>query len=469
MSSDNRPGAVYARRSVEDLANPGLSIPLQIERGLTFWSARTVPVPPEHVYVDADISGKNLTGRPAVLQLLAAMRAGDVQGVWVYNVDRFMRNLYDLPTIQQAADDGHCVVWAGDRQLDWQNPEAEVGLIVEATFAQYYRKRIAKNTKEALHKKAADGLFAGGRIPFWLRTEGHGHLVIAEEWTPVLLRIFAAYAAGTSTNSIALALEADGVPTPRGGLAWGHKTVRKVLGHPSHYGRNLYGGDDNASNVPRVVPDGLVEAARARLTTSSHRRGPNTVSHVFWRLVRCGVCGLACHRRRKVAHGKEYYSLQCNGASCALSSVPWGQVDTLEMAILSLLRDSEPTARVWSPDPGLAARIAELQESKRIETAVLRAGGCTVDQYEASMRRITDQMARLAPPPMPEDPAGIQSIATTWDALSIGERNALLRRIVEAVTIHRGRIDVTFRGLGWDAWPKLLTFHRGTDRTRLIY
>ena len=475
--TDPRPCAIYARRSVEDLANPGLSIPFQIDRGLQFCRARGLNAPPEHIYVDADISGKNLTERPDVLKLLSAMTAGAVQLVWIYNLDRLTRNLYDLPTLQQAADSGHCAVFAGDRQLDWQNPESEVGLIVEATFATYYRKRIAKNTREALHKMSKDGLWAGGRIPFWLKTAGRGHLVISEEHVPLLLRIFASYASGLSTGAIAHSLNRDGIPTPRGGLEWQHVTVYKILAHPTHYGRLQYGGDTNTTDIPSPVPEALLQAAQARLTTGAHRRGPNTISHSLFRLVRCALCGSACHRRRKVARGVEYYSLQCNAVGkgeygidpCPQPSVPWSQVDALELALVNIVRESRPVPRVWTPPPDTASRLALLEERKRIETAILRAGGCTVDQYEAVMRGVTNEIARYAAPDPPPDPARYQGVADMWDELNLGQRNALMRELLESVTIGPKRIDVTFKPLSWDEWPVGLTFHRGTGRVTLIY
>jgi site-specific DNA recombinase len=473
----NRPGAVYARRSVEDAANPGLSIPFQVERGLQFWAAKNIAVPPEHIYIDADLSGKNLTDRPAALQLLKAMTDKAVQGVWCYNVDRLTRNLYDLPTLQQAADAGQCAVYAGDRQLDWVNPEAEVGLIVEATFASYYRKRIAKNTREALHKKAQDGLWAGGRVPFWLRSEGRGKLALDENWVPVLIRIFEEYVAGRTTVAIAEGLQRDGVPTPRGGLRWQHKTIAKVLCHPVHLGRVLYGGSDVPTDVPRAVPEDLAEAAHQRIVRTTYKRGPNTVSHELFRLVWC-ECGSACHRRRKVSRGIEHYSLVCNNTKlyqhygaeqCRMPSVPWTMVDSLLSAIVAVIRDSQPTVREWTAPPDMGARLVELEERKRIETAVLRSGGCTIAEYEAAMRSINAELARLAPPPPPEEPGRYRGIAAMWNDLGIAERNALLHQLLESVIITQRRVEVRWRDLGWEHWPKMLIMLRSTHATRLVF
>jgi hypothetical protein len=152
-----------------------------------------------------------------------------------------------------------------------------------------------------------------------------------------------------------------------------------------------------------------------------------------------------------------------------MPSVPWTMVDSLLSAIVAVIRDSQPTVREWTAPPDMGARLVELEERKRIETAVLRSGGCTIAEYEAAMRSINAELARLAPPPPPEEPGRYRGIAAMWNDLGIAERNALLHQLLESVIITQRRVEVRWRDLGWEHWPKMLIMLRSTHATRLVF
>ena len=69
-----------------------------------------------------------------------------------------------------------------------------------------------------------------------------GRRVINLEEAPVVRRIFEEYDSGLSVYRIAKGLNADGIPTKRGGK-WGAAAVRNILRNPSYVGIDYYGNN----------------------------------------------------------------------------------------------------------------------------------------------------------------------------------------------------------------------------------
>lgn len=67
-----------------------------------------------------------------------------------------------------------------------------------------------------------------------------GRRVINPEEAPVVRRIFEEYDSGLSVSRIAKGLNADGIPTKRGGK-WGAAVVRNILRNSSYVGIDYYG------------------------------------------------------------------------------------------------------------------------------------------------------------------------------------------------------------------------------------
>jgi DNA invertase Pin-like site-specific DNA recombinase len=100
-----------------------------------------------------------------------------------------------------------------DFGLDTTTPAGEMVGHVLLSIAQYERRLIGQRTRDALAAKREQGVRLG-------RPQ-----VLPDD---VVRRIVAARDAGLSFRAIAAELEADGVPTARGGAAWHASAVRAV-------------------------------------------------------------------------------------------------------------------------------------------------------------------------------------------------------------------------------------------------
>jgi DNA invertase Pin-like site-specific DNA recombinase len=159
-------------------------------------------------------SGKSLSGRPALASALEALGAGEAQVLVVSKLDRLSRSLLDFAGLMGRAQSEGWNLVALDLGIDLSTPGGEFLASVMASAAQWERRIIGQRTKEALAVKRAQGVRLGRppSIPPKVRQ-----------------RVMAERADGRTYKGIAETLNAEGVPTSRGGVCWYPATVRQVV------------------------------------------------------------------------------------------------------------------------------------------------------------------------------------------------------------------------------------------------
>ena len=167
------------------------------------------------IYEDT-ASGKSLD-RPGVRDALAAVEAGEAEGLVVAKLDRLSRSLMDFAGLMERSRKQRWSLIALDLGVDTTTPSGEMIANVLATFAQFERRLIGQRTKEALAVKRSQGVRLGRprTMPADLRARLHD------------LR-----QSGMSYAAIAQLLNDEGIATTQGGRAWHASTVLKAVRPP---------------------------------------------------------------------------------------------------------------------------------------------------------------------------------------------------------------------------------------------
>lgn len=152
--------------------------------------------------------------RPVLAEQLARVRAGDADGLVVARLDRLTRSLSHLG---QLLDDAYARRWvlvALDVAVDLSTPAGEMVAGVMGVAAQFQRRLIGQNTRDALAELRAQGVRLGGprSCP-----------------DDVLARVVALRTGGAKLVEICATLNADGVPTPAGSPRWWPSHVSRLL------------------------------------------------------------------------------------------------------------------------------------------------------------------------------------------------------------------------------------------------
>ena len=199
----------YTRVSTDEQAESGLGLDAQRATIKAAAAGKGWTIITE--YTDNGRSGKDIN-RPA---LLDAMTYLDTNGgaLLVAKLDRLSRSVLDFAQIASRARRNGWAVVALDVDVDTTTPTGELVANITASVAQWERRIISARTAEALQAKKAAGCRLGRPVTLDAETR---------------TRIITHHAAGDSLAEIARTLNAENIPTARGGR-WYPSTIRGVV------------------------------------------------------------------------------------------------------------------------------------------------------------------------------------------------------------------------------------------------
>ena len=254
--------ALYTRVSTDKQVDEGYSLDAQRERLFAYCTAQGWAVDERHLYTDAGISGKS-TDRPAYQRMLADIEAGEVRRVVVTKLDRLSRNTKDFLGLLDYCDSRGCAVVSIAESFDTGTAVGRAVVTVLMSFAELERTQISQRVMSGKAQKATTGGYNGSRIPF-------GYQFINGRFEPTenaatVRGIFADYCNGEALIGIAQRLNADQVPTTRGGK-WHAGTVRYILRNGAYAGIGQWDGVEvDGGAHPAIIEPELYHAAMVRM------------------------------------------------------------------------------------------------------------------------------------------------------------------------------------------------------------
>ena len=166
--------------------------------------------------VDEGASGKDLQ-RPGLTRALQLIAAGKADGLAVAKLDRLSRSVVDAGQLAEWFARAGARLVALDLNIDTSTPSGLMVLHVLAAVAQWERETIAARTRAGL------AFLRGAGKPT-------GRPAVADD-PELTQRIAAMRADGDTLQAIADQLNAEHVPTLRGGACWRPSSVQAAAGY----------------------------------------------------------------------------------------------------------------------------------------------------------------------------------------------------------------------------------------------
>jgi DNA invertase Pin-like site-specific DNA recombinase len=222
-------GAVlYIRVSTDEQARHGVSLGAQEERLRAYCTMRGLEV--VGIIRDEGVSAfKHLDKRPGGAELLQTIAKGKAAHVVALKLDRLFRNAADALALTETwnrAGVALHLVDMGGAAMDTASPTGRMMLTMLAGFAEFERALISERTAQALTYKR-DKRQAYAPTPYGYKRTGDTLKPHRAELATVA-RIREWSAGGATLAAIARRLNADEVPTKRGGR-WHPSTVRYLV------------------------------------------------------------------------------------------------------------------------------------------------------------------------------------------------------------------------------------------------
>lgn len=287
----------------------------------------------------------------------------------------------------------------------------------------------------------------------------------------IVKKIFDRVAAGETEYSILQNLRAEGERLPD--IRWEQHHLREMLRNPAYKGRRIHQGTDvGKATWPALVKAETFDAVQMIISRPERQTTRSSaVAHLLSGLGRCGECGTLPPLR--VLKNRNYLAYQCPEKFNTVM-----REDKLDAYV-------EEAVIEWLGSKAAAAAFATNSEQERMTAARLRESQMQAQLNEAraqaakfgpggqpmlSIQSLAALEATLTPliaearqeaeavtvPPLLRGIIGQPNVDAIWDDLSMAQRRAVLRAVVNirlmkarargVRTIEPGRIVLTFVG-----------------------
>ena len=413
------------------------------------------------VYEDNDLSAyKRQVHRPEFGRMLSDLESGVIDGIVVYDLDRFARQPKDLERAIDIFDAHPTYTFAtvqGD--IDLSTPDGRTMARVLVAFANKASMDSARRVARKHVEMAQNGHPMGSRSrPFGFEadklTQRPVEARLVREAAETIIH-------GGTLSGICKRWNADRIRTPEGN-AWRHTVLKNVLVSPRLVGYRVFKReivrDDAGAPIKLTGRDGVEAKPILELQTweavcailehpdrKDRRAYLGGRKYLLTGLARCGLCGKLLRGNARRKNGREYFDYRCE---CGQVGIAGGVLDDMVTRLIQErpVRSRTRKARPWAGQKALEqaqGRIAELMAS--YGSGELGSGVVfpAVQRLEREVGRLrAEKSAWLA-----EHTIRAQATDTnkTWPEMDLSERQAVLAQVLEAVIVKRaasrGRFD----------------------------
>jgi DNA invertase Pin-like site-specific DNA recombinase len=197
-------------------------------------------------YVDAGRSAKD-QNRPELQRLTQDIKAGQVDVVICFKLDRITRSLGDFIDLWELFDNHNVNVISLREQFDTSTPTGRAMLRLIMVFAELEREMTAERTFATMRDRVERGLWNGGYVIGYLSDASEpGKLIVDPEWADIIRKqFFDAFEDVGSAGGVQRRLHALGIRWPvrtsrsgkvRGGKFFTKQQVISILRNPLYIG-----------------------------------------------------------------------------------------------------------------------------------------------------------------------------------------------------------------------------------------
>ena len=361
-------------------------------------------------YDDGGYSGGD-TNRPALQRMMADIRAGQIDIVVVYKIDRLSRAIIDFGELQMEFEKNGVSFVSVTQDINTSTSSGRMMLNILVAFAQYERELIAERIRDKMAATRRKGDWVGGSVPTGYKVENK-KLVVDPERADVVRRVFDRFIEIQSPKQIAYELNRDGILTNQGN-PWTTGHIYRMLNNYTYIGKIAYKGDVFDGKQERIITDEVWQRAQEILQSDSpvkDYKGKMETLAPLKGLLYCGHCG--CRMGPTYAKKNDdvmytYYLCTKNSkrgeSLCPVNRIGGGEIET---AVLIHLR-------------------------KILQTPTI------VNQLALKLKRPGKEVNEL-----------LSRQTELWDEMFPAERNRLMHLLLKKVTLYEDRLDLDIRTEG---------------------
>lgn len=313
------------------------------------------------LYEDPGFSGKDMH-RPGMQKLMGDIRAGKVDIVVVYKIDRISRSLRDFYQFWEILKNHNVAFVSATQSFDTSNSTGMLMLNMLLSFAQFERELAVERTSARMASRAEKGRWNGGWFPMGYDYDKEKKiLMINPADAQTIKKIFEMIVEGYKLSEVKNKLNELGYRTKsravvrRGGEAksvgaqrFDEDHVANIIHNPVYKGFVRYKDKIFPGVHKAIVGEKLWVKANKALDSRSVKIVVHKDDHVHLLkgLIKCGDCGLSmtpfpAGKKDKKGEPYLYYSCTANhpdgkDSKCTIRAIP---ARPLEQTLKKVLRN----------------------------------------------------------------------------------------------------------------------------------
>jgi len=361
--------AIYTRKSTDEgLDQEFNSLDAQRESGEAFIASQQHEgwqCLPDHY--EGGYTGGNMD-RPALRRLLADIKAGKVDCIVVYKVDRLSRSLLDFARMMETFEEHNVSFVSVTQQFNTATSMGRLVLNVLLSFAQFEREMISERTRDKIAATRRKGKWSGG-MPILGYDVVNTKLVVNEGEAECVRQIFELYLEHRSLMPVVKELNRRGWTTKRwttrkdtvrGGRPFTKNRLYQLLTNVAYIGKVRYKSEVYEGEHEAIVDEDLFRRVQAALQGNGRGGAVRNKHRALLRgVLRCASCDCGMTHTYTSKGRRRYRYYVCTRAqqrgwkTCPSPSVPAGEIERFVVEQIKCM----------GRDPGLVA--ATLAETRR--------------------------------------------------------------------------------------------------------
>lgn len=223
-------------------------------------------------YDDGGFSGGSLK-RPALERLIKDIKAGKINIVVVYKIDRLTRSLADFAKLVDVFDEHDVTFVSVTQSFNTTTSMGRLTLNVLLSFAQFEREVSGERIRDKIAASKAKGMWQGGRAPFGFDI-GNRRLFTNEEDAPIAKKIFELYMEIGCVRKLADELRQRGIKSRKrisqrgleyGGEYFSRGALHSLLSNPVYIGKIRHIDQIHEGLHDAIIPQELWDAVQDKL------------------------------------------------------------------------------------------------------------------------------------------------------------------------------------------------------------
>ncbi len=353
-------------------------------------------------YDDGGFSGGSLD-RPALQQLQQDIRAGQVDVIVVYKVDRLTRSLADFAKLVELFDAQGVSFVSVTQAFNTTSSMGRLTLNVLLSFAQFEREVTGERIRDKVAASKKKGIWMGGVVPLGYRVQ-HRKLLIVPEEAKTVRTVFERYLALGSTIKLLEELRSRGITTKRrvmsdgrttGGIPFTAGPLSYLLQNRIYVGEIVHRDENYAGEHEPILERRLFEEAqviRASNVANHYAKYESSEALLIGKLFDDAGNVMGPTHSQKAGRRYRYYTSRAmvEGRKDQTGSVYRVAADDIEAAVTKSLREAFNThPDIWPDDSAATIRSV-------ISRVIIGADQLTIKLTEPAAE-ILEQTALVVP------------------------------------------------------------------------